>query len=68
MRSSPKVPILVRVARGRDTDVVTNPQEPHRRIWIPPSSSSVARFAMSVIESKSSISAELSIRGLLAVE
>jgi hypothetical protein len=31
MRSSPKVPILVRVTRGRDADVVTNPQEPHRK-------------------------------------
>jgi hypothetical protein len=38
------------------------------RIWIPPSWSSVARFAMSVMESNSSISAELSTGGLFSIE
>jgi len=36
------------------------------RRWIPPSWSSVARFAMSVIERSSSISAELRIGSLSA--
>jgi hypothetical protein len=38
------------------------------RIWIPPSSSSVARLAMSVIDSSSLISAELSTSGMFEVE
>jgi hypothetical protein len=56
MRSSPKVPILVRVTRGRNADVVTNPQEPHGQYMDTPVVVQCCKVSMSVMESRSSIS------------